>query len=177
MSCPVFLATTFYTYFVRLIAIFLTDNLVFRFNRINVDYEFPKLITDVFPGGPTSVDAAVTFSKNRKKVMPGSTYLVKVKTNILKSLPKTLLTVKTILFFYFDRSVLLEGLRILYNSIDCLKYFKETNVQCGTIYLTSNWKSLQLNLSLIVNNLDYQRCPWCNGYRRRNWTRRHEFKS
>ena len=21
------------------------------------------------------------------------------------------------------------------------------------------------------------RCPWCNGYRRRNWTRRHEFKS
>ena len=20
-------------------------------------------------------------------------------------------------------------------------------------------------------------CPWCNGYRRRNWTRRHEFKS
>ena len=21
------------------------------------------------------------------------------------------------------------------------------------------------------------RCPWCNGYRRRKWTRRHEFKS
>ena len=21
------------------------------------------------------------------------------------------------------------------------------------------------------------RCPWCNGYRRRNWTRRHEFES
>ena len=21
------------------------------------------------------------------------------------------------------------------------------------------------------------RCPWCNGYRRRNWTQRHEFKS
>lgn len=53
------------------------DNLVFRFNRINVDYEFPKLISEVFPGGPTSVDAAVTFSRNRKKVMPGSTYLIK----------------------------------------------------------------------------------------------------
>lgn len=53
------------------------DNLVFRFNRVNVDYEFPKSISDVFPGGPTSVDAAVTFSKNRKKVMPGSTYLIK----------------------------------------------------------------------------------------------------
>ena len=21
------------------------------------------------------------------------------------------------------------------------------------------------------------RCPWCNGYRRRKWTRRHEFKT
>ena len=23
----------------------------------------------------------------------------------------------------------------------------------------------------------YIMCPWCNGYRRRKWTRRHEFKS
>ena len=23
----------------------------------------------------------------------------------------------------------------------------------------------------------YTRCPWCNGYRRRKWTQRHEFKS
>ena len=23
----------------------------------------------------------------------------------------------------------------------------------------------------------FRRCPWCNGYRRRKWTRRHEFKS
>ena len=22
-----------------------------------------------------------------------------------------------------------------------------------------------------------RRCPWCTGYRRRKWTRRHEFKS
>ena len=22
-----------------------------------------------------------------------------------------------------------------------------------------------------------EKCPWCNGYRRRKWTRRHEFKS
>ena len=25
--------------------------------------------------------------------------------------------------------------------------------------------------------ISFGRCPWCNGYRRRNWTRRHEFKS
>ena len=29
--------------------------------------------------------------------------------------------------------------------------------------------------SLLIANLN--RCPWCNGYRRWNWTRRHEFKS
>ena len=26
-------------------------------------------------------------------------------------------------------------------------------------------------------NMDNRRCPWCNGYRHRKWTRRHEFKS
>ena len=25
--------------------------------------------------------------------------------------------------------------------------------------------------------ISYKTCPWCNGYRRRKWTRRHEFKS
>ena len=30
----------------------------------------------------------------------------------------------------------------------------------------------------LLATLIYQwRCPWCNGYRRRNWIRRHEFKS
>ena len=32
-------------------------------------------------------------------------------------------------------------------------------------------------LSLIIFGLWGWRCPWCNGYRRRKWTRRHEFKS
>ena len=26
-------------------------------------------------------------------------------------------------------------------------------------------------------NMSLWRCPWCNGYCRRKWTRRHEFKS
>ena len=39
------------------------------------------------------------------------------------------------------------------------------------------------NLNIIFTNpsaqagYDTRRCPWCNGYRRRKWTRRHEFKS
>ena len=35
-------------------------------------------------------------------------------------------------------------------------------------------------LTLIILFIKYSylwRCPWCNGYRRRKWTRRHEFKS
>ena len=40
-----------------------------------------------------------------------------------------------------------------------------------------------LNCGLEISKFELQShyyvylCPWCNGYRRRNWTRRHEFKS
>ena len=29
----------------------------------------------------------------------------------------------------------------------------------------------------LTKKVPVERCPWCNGYRRRKWTRRHEFKS
>ena len=38
-----------------------------------------------------------------------------------------------------------------------------------------NWKKNSTDHHLAIINL-FQ-CPWCNGYRRRKWTRRHEFKS
>ena len=38
------------------------------------------------------------------------------------------------------------------------------------LYFTHRWDP---NRSLLV----LWRCPWCNGYRRRKWTRWHEFKS
>ena len=31
--------------------------------------------------------------------------------------------------------------------------------------------------SIVQCITDIKRCPWCNGYRRRKWTQRHEFKS
>ena len=34
----------------------------------------------------------------------------------------------------------------------------------------------QLEYTLLKPNCHNWRCPWCNGYRRRKWTRRHEFK-
>ena len=36
-------------------------------------------------------------------------------------------------------------------------------------------KNSQLNFCLLP--MIIRRCPWCNGYRRRKWTRWHEFKS
>ena len=49
------------------------------------------------------------------------------------------------------------------------------------IIACSVWKVLRSKLCASAsdtkeNKLIY-RCPWCNGYRRRKWTRRHEFKS
>ena len=34
-----------------------------------------------------------------------------------------------------------------------------------------------LKKTLYNNSINIRRCPWCNGYHRRIWTRRHEFKS
>ena len=34
--------------------------------------------------------------------------------------------------------------------------------------------SIPVQLTITVT---LRRCPWCNGYRRREWTQRHEFKS
>ena len=36
---------------------------------------------------------------------------------------------------------------------------------------------VQLPISHLNNHHSKTRCPWCNGYRRRKWIRRHEFKS
>ena len=36
--------------------------------------------------------------------------------------------------------------------------------------------SLRVRVDLRVITIK-RRCPWCNGYRRRNWARQHEFKS
>ena len=36
---------------------------------------------------------------------------------------------------------------------------------------------LYFNNTNFLKSSNLRRCAWCNGYRRRNWTRRHEFKS
>ena len=38
-------------------------------------------------------------------------------------------------------------------------------------------KLLIVNCGVQIDLVYEWRCPWCNGYRRRKWTRRQEFKS
>ena len=53
-------------------------------------------------------------------------------------------------------------------------------------YLLLGWKFLYNPYYIFASRLwlwneyytyDFERCPWCNGYRRRKWTQRHEFNS
>ena len=51
---------------------------------------------------------------------------------------------------------------------------------CISISQWYHWVKMSPNNILPANTgiwLFAWRCPWCNGYRRRNWTWRHEFKS
>ena len=53
---------------------------------------------------------------------------------------------------------------------------------CHTVVSWQNDTEWEINETEVGNEMEIfiiytRRCPWCNGYRRRNWTRRHEFKS
>ncbi len=48
--------------------------------------------------------------------------------------------------------------------------------QCNAVY-NQNPIGGAGGIMVTVIKKEKKRCPWCNGYRRRKWTRRHEFKS
>ena len=48
---------------------------------------------------------------------------------------------------------------------------------CGMFLIANKWRLRSWALIFGNNNDIWWRCPWCNGYCRRKWTRRHEFKS
>ena len=64
----------------------------------------------------------------------------------------------------------------------------KTGIKHGLFSLKIKWQQISFisfMQSISIPKVDefvsqlhtYWRCPWCNGYRRRKWTRRHEFKS
>ena len=46
-----------------------------------------------------------------------------------------------------------------------------------TAVIVFNWRWLAYLDYCRYHHFIIRRCPWCNGYRRRKWTQRHEFKS
>ena len=47
-------------------------------------------------------------------------------------------------------------------------------------YIQQLWADTEYSLEDLpkaIDDREWWRCPWCNGYRRRKWTRRHDFKS
>ena len=53
------------------------------------------------------------------------------------------------------------------------------NLICHDFSYTSQliYPGDNLKFAIIIHTYTYGRCPWCNGYRRRKWTRWYEFKS
>ena len=83
-------------------------------------------------------------------------------------------------FFFFLFGTRFYRIRIIYNGSISLIDWTIT----GNDRTDSTWKSWQWRVSPLYSKPRYQmqfhvisRCPWCNGYRRKKWTRWHEFKT
>ena len=66
--------------------------------------------------------------------------------------------------------------------VSCLGTSESLYVVCACMVLLYVRLSLCVNVRVYIRTCvrlhEYvRRCPWCNGYHRRKWTRRHEFKS
>ena len=67
----------------------------------------------------------------------------------------------------------------------CLDPIYESNRFVWKIFVldSNTWNHMTERKSLVLDKNCWKHitlcgmCPWCNGYRRRKWTRRHEFKS
>ena len=53
-------------------------------------------------------------------------------------------------------------------------FFTDTNGKCSSIGKSPDFECIYVVIRILII---LRRCTWCNGYRRRMWTRRHEFKS
>ena len=58
-----------------------------------------------------------------------------------------------------------------FDKIGLVSFFNGVSTFLGYIIPKVSLSKNSSNISAI------ERCPWCNGYHRRKWTRRHEFKS
>ena len=79
-------------------------------------------------------------------------------------------------FFLFRFSNIVEGVLSAY-WLTCLTATSELVSSKSTYSITFTFRLILLKGACDVMVDTLERCLWCNCYRRRKWTRRHEFKS
>ena len=90
-------------------------------------------------------------------------------TNPSLTVPRAPITIAIIVTF------ILHG---FFNSLARSRYLSFFSFSVNfTLCLAATAKSTIRQVLFFVDYYKIWGCPWCNGYRRRKWTRRHEFKS
>ena len=153
-------------------------------NKIRVE-RYPRILPSVLNYLPASIDKRRQVNRVKRKL----------PVYKLQNFPTTTPTINHIRNTFYPIMVTqtwFEHPRFLYSNIP-LYFFRPTsnsplrqlfffdssaNVIPPNIMSLSNvthvsTKGYKINCSLKM----LRRCPWCNGYRRRKWARRHEFKS
>ena len=62
-------------------------------------------------------------------------------------------------------------------NICCDKKRAISTLNDSSLKLVDKFTYLGRRVSSAESDINMRRCPWCNSYLRRKWTRRHEFKS
>ena len=77
------------------------------------------------------------------------------------------------------KTVSLRSHRILRRVLEAWENLLSLKLPKKTLISRGSEKLSRGKIMIIGNDLSHnkRRCPWCNCYRRRKWTRRHEFKS
>ena len=80
-----------------------------------------------------------------------------------------------------NKYLLLSWTKLIFYNNNLLDYLTpprfKSNSHLKQRYLNRLSKLGHNELAQYLEGCLLRRCPWCNGYRRRKWTRRHEFKS
>ena len=121
-----------------------------------------KLMRDILP--------KASLHERAKVGRPARTYIQQICADTgcsLEDLPGTM----------DDRDRWREGVREIRAGVMTWWRLFQVIILCTNNLLLHSIKYLYMTLKLSHINSILWMCPWCSRYRRRNWTRRHEFKS
>ena len=74
--------------------------------------------------------------------------------------------------YFFQKDVITELIKIFKVGMH-----ENETIKFAGLGISQTEDGITIDQNLYISSISQKRCPWCNGYRRRKWTRRHEFKS